>query len=242
MRLSPSSSGLRSVSQMSSLCTKHLRPKLSGTTVSDLSVIASTCSPVISAVLFVYTYHPNSFTLHDAHIKNRQSTYGRQTSSQAAGLIPERTIWSYIIQIASAIKAAHDAGLAVRMIDVTKILLTGKNRVRVSACGIADVLTYNPTLTTTTGSGNTSNAPSPVIAVLQQDDLVMFGKLIFALCCGSNSAMENLNKSLETMGKHYSSDLKNVALFMLSNQQKHIGQVFDMLGSRLLTEIDDLQK
>jgi len=42
--------------------------------------------------------------------------------------IPERTIWSYVIQLACAIKKVHDAGQAVRMIDVTKVLLTGKNR------------------------------------------------------------------------------------------------------------------
>jgi len=42
--------------------------------------------------------------------------------------VPERTLWSYICQIASAIKVVHDAGYAVRMIDPTKVLLTGKNR------------------------------------------------------------------------------------------------------------------
>lgn len=42
--------------------------------------------------------------------------------------ITERTVWSYVIQIANAIKAVHDAGLAVRLIDPTKILVTGKNR------------------------------------------------------------------------------------------------------------------
>ena len=37
-------------------------------------------------------------------------------------------MWTYVVQIANAIKVAHDAGLAVRMIDATKVLLTGKNR------------------------------------------------------------------------------------------------------------------
>lgn len=42
--------------------------------------------------------------------------------------IPERTIWSYVVQIACATKKVHDAGRAVRVIDVTKVLLTDKNR------------------------------------------------------------------------------------------------------------------
>ena len=137
---------------------------------------------------------------------------------------------------ASAIKAAHDSGLAVRVIDVSKILLTGANRVRVSACGIADVLSYNPALLPN------SAVNAPLLAQMQQDDLALFGKLVFAVCCGSAAAVSSLQKSVEFVGKHYSADLKNVALFLLSSQQKHIGQVFDMLGSRLITEIDDLQQ
>ena len=43
--------------------------------------------------------------------------------------IPEQTIWSYVVQIANAIKTVHDRGLAVRQVDlVTKIIHTGKNR------------------------------------------------------------------------------------------------------------------
>ena len=42
--------------------------------------------------------------------------------------IPEQTLWSYIFQIASAIRAVHEAGFAVRMVDASKILWTGQNR------------------------------------------------------------------------------------------------------------------
>lgn len=43
-------------------------------------------------------------------------------------LIPERVIWTYVVQISSAIKQVHDARLAVRTVDATKILVTGQNR------------------------------------------------------------------------------------------------------------------
>lgn len=42
--------------------------------------------------------------------------------------IPEATIWSFVIQISNAMKAVHDRGLAFRVIDATKILLTGASR------------------------------------------------------------------------------------------------------------------
>ena len=42
--------------------------------------------------------------------------------------LSEATLWTYIFEIASGIKCVHDAGLAVRMVDVSKILLTAPNR------------------------------------------------------------------------------------------------------------------
>jgi len=128
--------------------------------------------------------------------------------------VPERTLWSYIIQIAGAMKAAHDQGLAVRMIDVTKVIVTGRNRVRISSCGLADVLTYNP--------ASPPRVPGvPVSAAQIQEDLVMFGKLIMALCCNNVAATSNFAKSLEILTQHYSADVKNVALFCLSKPGVH---------------------
>jgi len=122
------------------------------------------------------------------------------------------------------------------MIDATKVIVSGQNRVRIGSCGLADVLTYNPT--------SPPRVPGvPLSAELIQEDLVMFGKLIMALCCNNVAATSNFGKSLDIVTQHYSADLKNVALFCLSKpgSHKHVGQLFDMIGSRLLTEMDDLQ-
>jgi len=75
------------------------------------------------------------------------------------------------------------------MIDVTKVIVTGRNRVRISSCGLADVLTYNL---------RPSRLPGVPIPTEQiQEDLVMFGKLIIALCCSNVAAMSNFGKSLD---------------------------------------------
>ena len=42
--------------------------------------------------------------------------------------MPERLIWSYIIQLSSALRMVHAAGLACRVIDPSKILLIGNSR------------------------------------------------------------------------------------------------------------------
>ena len=143
-------------------------------------------------------------------------------------MIPERVIWTYVVQISSAIKQVHEARLAVRTIDATKILVTGQNRfvglfpsapwilkkknlnssVRIGSCGLIDVLMYD--------------TPQDV-SLLQQEDLVMFGRLLYALCC-STLAVTNgasFQKSLDTIGRQYSQDLKNAILFLMSKAGPH---------------------
>lgn len=181
-----------------------------------------------SSLVVVYDYHPNSQTLFEAHIKSKAPQFQNGRLQAQHSRIGERTLWSYIVQIANAIKAVHDAGMAVRIIDATKILVTSENRVRISSCGVIDVLTYE------------SRAD---IAMLQQEDLVMFGKLVFALCCNNLAAMNNFPKAVENLGRHYSADVKAVALFLVSKPapNKTIGHLFEMIGSRLLTEMSEVQ-
>ena len=76
----------------------------------------------------MYSYHPSSQTLAEVHFKPRQSIYQHSRLQPHVERVSEKTIWSYFYQIASAIKAVHDAGLAVRSMDVTKIIVTGQNR------------------------------------------------------------------------------------------------------------------
>jgi len=61
------------------------------------------------------------------------------------------------------------------------------------------------------------------IALLQQEDLAMFGRLLFALCCNNVAAANGVNvqKSLEMIGRLYSTDVKNVALFLISKGGTH---------------------
>ena len=140
-------------------------------------------------------------------------------------MIPERVIWTYVVQISSAIKQVHEARLAVRTIDATKILVTGQNRfvvcffrflsflnlnssVRIGSCGLIDVLMHD--------------TPQD-ISLLQQEDLLMFGRLLYALCC-STLAVTNgasFQKSLDTIGRQYSQDLKNAILFLMSKAGLH---------------------
>ena len=180
------------------------------------------------SLVVAYTYHPNARTLFDVHLKPKQPAFLQGRPQVQQSTIPERTLWTYIVQIAGAVKKAHDVGCPVRMIDATKVLLTGKNRwvaapsrymacsliwgsecqlsVRISSCGILDVIMHDT---------------HQDVHSLLQEDLAMFGRLLFALCCNNLAAVNNLTKSLETMGRLYSLDLKNVALWLISKPGPH---------------------
>lgn len=59
------------------------------------------------------------------------------------------------------------------------------------------------------------------VALVQQEDLVMFGRLLFALCCGNLGAMNTLPKALDMMERMYSADVKTLALYLVSKPGLH---------------------
>lgn len=184
-----------------------------------------------NSLIVSYDYHPCSVTLFDAHLKlslQTQRPNSALSNNQSSTSISEKVLWSYISQIGSAIRVAHLAGLAIRLVDSTKILLTGKNRVRLGCCGLVDILTYDT---------------RQDVHLLQQEDLLQFGRLILALCCNNLMAGNNLTKSLETVTRNYSADLKAVIIFLLGKPAAHksINQLFDMIGQHLVLEMEALE-
>ncbi|GAA6037662.1 hypothetical protein JCM8097_002273 [Rhodosporidiobolus ruineniae] len=153
------------------------------------------------------------------------STSSGAGSGSSGQTLPERVLWSYTVQIASALKCVHSSGLAMRTVEVSRVLVTGKNRVRLGGAGVLDCLGWDG------GQGVQGH---------QQDDLLSFGKLIIALACGSTSAVHNLPKSVDHISRMYSPDLKNVVLYLLSKPgpRKTIEEVFALMGARVVDELN----
>ena len=80
------------------------------------------------ALVIAYDYHPNAMTLYDAHIRPKPPAMRNGKMQPQSTQVPERLVWTYVIQIANALKAIHDLGLAARVVDVTRVLVTGKDR------------------------------------------------------------------------------------------------------------------
>ena len=139
------------------------------------------------SLFFVTDYHPCSETLAQKHFGGSL----RNSRPHSAPPITEQLMWSYLVQIANALKAIHDTGLAAKVIDASKVILTGENHLRLNGCAVLDVVN---------GQDGTS------IAQHQTQDLYLFGALLLAL--GTNNASTTTlrgsqTKALETFRRNY---------------------------------------
>ncbi|XP_051018820.1 PAN2-PAN3 deadenylation complex subunit PAN3 isoform X2 [Acomys russatus] len=198
------------------------------------------------SLVFAYDFHAGGETVMSRHFndpnadayftKRKWGQHDGPLPRQHAGLLPESLIWAYIVQLSSALRTIHTAGLACRVMDPTKILITGKTRLRVNCVGVFDVLTFD---------NSQNNNPLALMAQYQQADLMSLGKVVLALACNSVAGIqrENLQKAMELVTINYSSDLKNLILYLLTdqNRMRSVNDIMPMIGARFYTQLDAAQ-
>ncbi|KAJ5658790.1 uncharacterized protein N7484_002439 [Penicillium longicatenatum] len=175
-----------------------------------------------SSLIFVTDYHPLSKTLSEQHLGTGNRFQGRHNTH-----IPEQVLWGYMTQIANALKAIHTNGLAARVLEPSKVLLTGKNRIRLNACSILDVVQFDTQRS---------------VADLQRQDLVNFGQLIVTLGANSPNVMHNATKSMDHFTRAYSQQMKNSVFWLLGGLQKDQERTIDIfitgISSQLMSTFD----
>ncbi|OBA23623.1 hypothetical protein METBIDRAFT_64594 [Metschnikowia bicuspidata var. bicuspidata NRRL YB-4993] len=145
------------------------------------------------SLFFAYDYYPLASTLQEHHITRR---LGGKLEP-----ITEELLWTYLVQLTGALLCIHEAGLhAGSSLALSKVLVTNKNRVRLSAVGVDDILEYESfeELKQQLGEEN-------MLRKLQQDDVVCLGKLMTDLASTVlpaslrslpvNTLLEHLQKS-----------------------------------------------
>lgn len=170
-----------------------------------------------SSLIFVTDYHPLSKTLAEQHLGVGNRFQGRHNTH-----IPEQVLWGYITQIANALKAIHTHGLAARVLEPSKILLTGKNRIRLNGCAVLDVVQFDSQRS---------------VADHQRQDLVNFGQLIVTLGANSPSVMHNPTKAMEHFTRAYSPQLKNSVFWLLNGLQKDQERSIDIFITGISTQL-----
>ncbi|XP_037907770.1 PAN2-PAN3 deadenylation complex subunit PAN3 isoform X2 [Hermetia illucens] len=219
--------------------------KLQHSNVVQLREVFTTKAFGDNSLVLVYDYHPGSQTLLAKYFTPTQESNGytdpfpgearpfshKSNLQRTANgpLLPETTIWSIIMQLTSGLRAIHQASLACRALDPTKIIVTGK-RVRFSFPGISDIVSYDP---------NTA-----VVNHYQQEDLTSLGKLVLALACRCLHSVhrDNVQTSIELVSRQYSSDLRNLIIYLLtSSTRRSVTDLMPMIGARFYTQLDALQ-
>lgn len=175
-----------------------------------------------SSLIFVTDYFPLSKTLVEHHFTST-NRYGARMSST----VPEKVLWGYIVQIASAIKSVHSANLAVRCLDPSKVILTDKSRIRLNACAILDVVQYD--------------AQKP-LAELQQEDFILFGRLILSIATNNLSPNMNLATSLDQLGRTYTAELRETLTWLLTKAPtpdiKNINDFISGISTHVMSAFD----
>lgn len=186
-----------------------------------MSVFLSFTNPGFgdSSLIFVTDYHPRSETLAQKHITPVSRFSHRNTTAH----VPEQLLWGYLVQLANALKAIHSAGLAARVIDPGKVILTGENRIRLNACAIMDVV---------------QNDTPYTMADLQRLDLYQFGQLIFML--GTNSPANTTGKPkqvIEQFSRFYSRRLQESVSWLLDHGHIEYTDGIDIFLSTIASEM-----
>ncbi|PWW79831.1 hypothetical protein C7212DRAFT_273500 [Tuber magnatum] len=180
-----------------------------------------------SSIVFVYDYHPLSKTLAETHFGPNPRYPNPTRQHQPAGpIVPEQVLWSYIVQIASALKVIHSAGLAARVIEPSKILLTSKMRIRLNCCGIFDVI--HPETTRSQES----------VRECQLEDLTQLGRLMLSIACNTPSAVQYPQKSMDYIGRHYSIQLRDSIYYLYTGSTKNIDEYVKSIANQAFQNFD----
>ncbi|XP_055846663.1 PAN2-PAN3 deadenylation complex subunit PAN3 isoform X2 [Episyrphus balteatus] len=223
--------------------------KLQHSNVVQLREVFTTKAFGDNSLVLVYDYHPGSQTLLSKYFtqaaeKNGYSDpfpgearpFSHKSNLQRTSngpLLPEATIWAIIMQLTAGLRAVHQAGLACRVLDPTKIIVTGK-RVRFSFPGITDIATFDP---------NAANQLA-VASMHQQEDLTALGRLVLALACRCLQSVQrdSVQSSIDLVSRHYSSDLRNFIVYLFTTtQRRSVTDLMPMIGARFYTQLDALQ-
>lgn len=143
-------------------------------------------------------YHPLSKTVAEQHSLTKPRFQGNRL---VATHVPEQSLWSYIVQIASALKSIHSNGLAARVILSSKTVITSKNRIRLNGCGILDVVQFEN--------------PRPLVD-LQREDLQLFGQLMLSIASNNTTTGAAPQKALKQIERSYSERFRDCISWLIS--------------------------
>lgn len=179
-----------------------------------------------SALFFVHDYQPGCLTLAQAHLVPSASSSGVVALNPAS----EAQLWSYLVQLTSAIRCVHNAGLALRpgCLHPSKILLSSLGHISVGCVGMLDAL--NP--------GDLHDQDDP--HHMHRLELSALGQLLLTLACAGIAP----SPTLDACAAHYSIELTRIIAALLASaeggQLNSWRQLAAALADRTIAELDSV--
>ena len=150
----------------------------------------------------VYDYFPGAIPLFFHYKMAGRGARGREGLPPESQREKEQVLWSFIVQIVTALSAVHARGLAAMGIDPVRVLVQDK-RLRLNFCGTAEALGGVPRNRT--------------LAQLQYEDLVAMCELIMSVALRRRvRGRKAATRAFEAMRMGYSKDLCGLLHHVLS--------------------------
>lgn len=182
-----------------------------------------------SKLVMIYDYYPNSITLVEHHINRK---VGNKLEP-----ITEQLLWGYIVQITNALIKIHEHGLAARSsLDLTKIIVTNKNRIKLSSVGVSDILNHPVDKT---------SSIKEVMHKEQIQDFKRFGLLILdlAVLMVPNGKNHTVEEKISSIKHHVSKELVDIITKLINDYEyvnlQKLNEFY--VSRRSLDMVNDLQ-
>ncbi|VDP71319.1 unnamed protein product [Echinostoma caproni] len=183
-----------------------------------------------NSAVVVYEFIPCSSTLQQTHMSdpmkltsfsspfNVSRTVRPHSSLKSApsdlGMLPETTVWSYLVQLTHALRFIHQqVHRACGILDPTKVLIQDGTRLRINCFGLKDILFHG--------------AQDPNVAEDQAADFVQLGKLILGVACGTAEAIQTSQRatSFNLLQRTYRPELVTLIRSLISGQITGVDQL-----------------
>ena len=168
-----------------------------------------------ASIIFVSDYHPASETIAEKYFTKQ---YARPSRSL------EDLMWSFIVQLANALKAIHTTHLAARLIDRTKVIVTDENRIRLSGGALNDV----------------TDTKSHEIGDLQRQDIQKSGRLIVDLAQNLATHYGVKGKGPDVIRRTYSERLVEVFNWFTDHSYPENHASIDQLLTKISADTVDV--
>lgn len=213
----------------------------------QFTAIASSNMAPVNEIIFAYEFASRADSLFNVFLN-------APTQDHRYHPLSESTLWAIATQLLSAVAVVHSNRLALRdALTTTRILVTGRNRVRVSCVGLNDALDPGGSDHIPSNAHNRSAPNHDSVAPLQKADLAAIGHVLATLAlridskvvrggvllCGEDIAVDAMRRITP-----YSDDLTVLIMSLLSaalpTSQVTTNQILGMIGPRLALELGNV--